>query len=113
MDPPPNSMLHKENSGCTDAALPHLNARSCHLQSLSRKAFLTVSDEEVEMSQGFVPETTAKNTKWAISVLFLARITKSSHWRLLLWIIWMVLFQLKLHCTGESTPMDYLDGLFN
>ena len=46
------------------------------------------------MSQGFVPENTTKNTKWAINVF--------SSW-----------LESRNHRTGESTPMDYLDGPFS
>ena len=46
------------------------------------------------MSQGFVPENIAKNTKWAINVF--------SSW-----------LESQNHRPGESTPMDYLDGPFS
>ena len=41
------------------------------------------------MSQGFVPENTAKNTIWAINVF------SSSSW-----------LESRNHRSGESTPMD-------
>ena len=88
-------MLHnKENSGSSDAAPPS-KRKKLSLAKLVKDCFSdTVSNEELKMSQGFVPENIAKNTKWAINVF--------SSW-----------LESRNHRTGESTPMDYLDGPFS
>ena len=95
MDPPPNTVLHnKENSDSTDAAPPS----TCKSKKLSLakpvKERFSDTEELEKMNQGFVPENTAKNTKWATNVF------SSS-------------LESRNHRTGESTPIDYLDGHFS
>ena len=68
MDPPPNAALgDKENSS---NAAPPFKCKKLSLTKPDKERFSdTISKEELEkMSQGFVPENTAKNTKWAITM---------------------------------------------
>lgn len=96
MDPPPNIVLHnKENSDSTDAAPPSKRKKLSLAKPIKERFSDTVSNEELDkMSLGFVPENTAKSTKWATNVF--------SSW-----------LESRNHRTGESTPMDYLDGPFS
>ena len=74
--------------------LPQLSARSYHLQYPTEtrsgfpKQFLRTN-----LSRGFIPDNTAKNTEWATTVF--------SAW-----------LESRNRRTGESTPTDYLDRSF-
>ena len=94
MDPLPNTALgDKENS--SDAAPPSECKKLSHTKPDKERFSDTISKEELKkMSRGFVPENTAKNTKWAITVF--------SSW-----------LESRNRCTGESTPTDFLDGCFS
>ena len=93
MDPPPNSALcDKENSSAPPAKRKKLSLAK---PDRNKERFSeTISQDELEkMSKGFVPDNTAKNTKWATTVF--------SAW-----------LESRNCRTGESTPTDYLDRSF-